>query len=294
VSTAVTIEDAGLAAAGVAGQERAGGRRRSSVGLRVGVAILALVVLSTVIVKVAHIGNPDQINLVNTLAKPSLAHPFGTDGLGRDVFLRTVYASGLDLEVGVITTVVPLVIGMVLGLLSGFFGGWLDAIVMRVMDALLAFPFMVLIMAFVTIFGAGLTGVYVGLIVASVPYFARLTRGEMLVLREHQFMMAARTLGYSNRRIVFKHALPHLLGPNLVYTPSSILSNILTLAALSYLGLGVQPPTPEWGAIIGDGQQYLLNAWWLSTLPGLFVVVVGVAFSLTGDGLAERLRMRTG
>jgi peptide/nickel transport system permease protein len=107
-------------------------------------------------------------------------------------------------------------------------------------------------------------------------------------------MMAARTLGYSNRRIVFKHALPHLLGPNLVYTPSSILSNILTLAALSYLGLGVQPPTPEWGAIIGDGQQYLLNAWWLSTLPGLFVVIVGIAFSLTGDGLAERLRMRTG
>jgi peptide/nickel transport system permease protein len=294
VSAAITIEDAGLAAAGAVAREQAPGRSRMTFGLRLGVAVIALVVLATIAVRVGHIGQPDQISLGDTLAKPSLAHPFGTDGLGRDVFMRTVYASGLDIEVGVVTTAVPLVIGMVLGLLSGFFGGWIDAIVMRVMDALLAFPFIVLIMAFVTIFGAGLTGVYIGLIVATIPYFARLTRGEMLVLREQQFMMAARTLGFSNRRIVFKHALPHLIRPNLVYTPSSILSNILTIAALSYLGLGVQPPQPEWGAIIGEGQQYLLNAWWVATLPGLFVVVVGIAFSLTGDGLAERLRMRTG
>jgi peptide/nickel transport system permease protein len=294
VSTTVTIQDAGLAVPTAVAQEKPRGRTRSTVGLWAGVAIIALVVLSTVVVNVAHVGSPDQINLVNTLARPSLAHPFGTDGLGRDVFLRTVYASGLDLQVGVITTVVSLVIGMVLGLLSGFFGGRLDAIVMRVMDALLAFPFIVLIMAFVAIFGVGLTGLYVGLIVAGVPTFARLTRGEMLVLREQQFMMAARTLGYSNRRIIFKHSLPHLIGPNVVYTPSNILGNILGVAALSYLGLGVQPPQPEWGAIIGEGQQYLLNSWWLSTLPGLFVVVVGIGFSLTGDGLAELLRMRTG
>lgn len=133
-----------------------------------------------------------------------------------------------------------------------------------------------------------------GLTVASIPTFARLTRGEMLVLREQQFMMAARTLGFSTRRIIFKHALPHLVRPNLIYTPSNILGNILALAALSYLGLGAQPPTPEWGAIIGDGQQYLLNAWWISTLPGLFIVIVGIGFSLTGEGLAERLRARTG
>ncbi|MGA8355225.1 MAG: ABC transporter permease [Solirubrobacteraceae bacterium] len=273
----------------------AGGRARRGLGLGLwlGIAIIAVAVLGYAVVDLAHVGSPDRIELINTLEAPSLAHPFGTDALGRDVFIRTVYATGLDLEVGLVTTVLPLAIGMVLGLLGGFFGGWVDAVIMRVMDALLAFPFIVLIIGFVTIFGVGLTGVYIGLTVASVPAFARLTRGEMLVLREQQFMMAARTLGYSNRRIVFRHALPHLIRPNLIYSPSNMLGNVLTLAALSYLGLGVQPPTPEWGAIIAGGQSYLLTSWWISTLPGLFVVVVGIGFSLTGEGLAERLRART-
>jgi peptide/nickel transport system permease protein len=294
VSAAVTLEEAALATAGAVSQEKRAKKSTPTLGMWLGIAIIALVVFATVMVRLASVGHPDQINLLDTLAAPSLAHPFGTDGLGRDVFLRTVYASGLDLEVGLVTTALPLIIGMFFGLISGFFGGWLDAVVMRVMDALLAFPFIVLIIAFVTIFGVGLTGVYVGLTVASIPTFARLTRGEMLVLREQQFMMAARTLGFSSRRIVFRHALPHLIRPNLIYVPSNILGNILALAALSYLGLGAQPPMPEWGAIIGDGQQYLLNAWWVSTLPGLFVVIVGIGFSLTGEGLAERLRARTG
>jgi peptide/nickel transport system permease protein len=116
----------------------------------------------------------------------------------------------------------------------------------------------------------------------------------MLVMREQQFILAARTFGFSNRRIVFRHALPHLVRPNLVYCPSNLLGNVLTLAALSFLGLGAQPPTPEWGAIIAEGQSYLLTAWWISTLPGLFIVIVGIGLSLTGEGLAERLRMRTG
>lgn len=260
----------------------------------VGITILGLVVLATVVVNVAGIGHPDRIDLLNTLAAPSLSHPFGTDALGRDVFMRTIYASELDLQVGLVTTLAPLLIGMLLGLLAGFFGGWIDAVIMRLMDALLAFPFMVLIIAFITIFGVGMTGVYVGLTVGSVPFFARLTRGELLVLREQQFILAARTLGFRNRRILFRHALPHLVRPNLVFVPSNILGNILTLAALSYLGLGAQPPRPEWGAIIAGGQPDLLTSWWIATLPGLFVVVVGIGFSLTGEGLAERLRVRTG
>lgn len=293
MSAAVSVQDVGLAEAAV-GSSRRARRRGVEWGLWIGAAILALVVLATVVVKAADIGHPDTIDLLRTLAAPSLAHPFGTDALGRDVFVRTIYASGLDLEIGLVTTAAPLAIGMVLGLIGGFFGGWIDAVIMRVMDALLAFPFIVLIIAFITIFGVGLTGIYVGLTVASVPFFARLTRGEMLVLREQQFMQAARTLGYSSRRIVFKHALPHLIRPNLVFVPSNILGNILTLAALSYLGIGAQPPQPEWGAIIAGGQPYLLTAWWIATLPGLFVVIVGIGFSLTGEGLAERLRVRTG
>lgn len=269
-------------------------RRRGGMGLWVGCAIVGVVLAATIVVNVFGVGKPDQLSLLDTLAGPSLAHPFGTDSQGRDVFLRTLYGGWLDMEVGLVTTVVPMVIGMVVGLLAGFFGGWLDSVLMRIVDAVLAFPFVVLIIAFVTIFGVGLTGVYVGLIVGSFPAFARLTRGEMLVLREQQFMMAARTLGYSNRRIIFKHALPHLVRPNLVYAPSNMLGNILAVAALSYLGLGAQPPTPEWGAIISEGQSYLLSSWWIATLPGLFVVIVGVGFSLIGDGLAERLRSRTG
>ncbi len=230
--------------------------------------IVGLVVAATVIVHVFGVGDPDRLDLLNTLAGPSFAHPFGTDGQGPDVLLRTVYASGLDIEVGVVTTVVPFAIGMVLALwaASSEAGG---LAIMRVVDALLAFPFIALIIAFVTIFGVGLTGVYIGLIVVSVPTFARLTRGEMLVLREQQFMMAARTLGFSSRRIIFKHAMPHLVRPNLVFAPSNMLGNILAVATLSYLGLGAQPPTPEWGAIISEGQTYLLSSWWIATLPGL-------------------------
>ena len=294
MSTAATLPEIGLAAAPGAVDRSAARKRSLGVGLWAGITIITLAVLATVLLRITGIGHPDQINLLNALEGPSLSHPFGTDALGRDVLARTVYATGLDLQVGLVTTIVPLAIGMVLGLLSGFFGGWVDTVVMRAMDALLAFPFIVLIIAFVTIFGVGLPGVYVGLTIASVPVFARLTRGEMLVLREQQFMMAARTLGYSNSRIVFKHALPHLIRPNLIYSPSNMLGNVLTLAALSYLGLGAQPPTPEWGAIIAGGQNYLLSSWWISTLPGLFVVVVGIGFSLTGEGLAELLRGRTG
>lgn len=269
-------------------------RARKGLSLWVGVGIVGLAVLATLLVRVAGIGHPDTVSLLDSQLAPSLSHPFGTDALGRDVFVRTVYASGLDLEVSFVTTLAPLLIGMLLGLIAGFFGGWLDSIVMRVMDALIAFPFIVMVVAFVTIFGVGLNGAYLGLTIASVPAFARLTRGELLVLREQQFMMAARTLGYSNRRVLFKHALPHLLRPNLVFAPSNMLGNVWALTALSYLGLGVQPPTPEWGAIIADGQSYLLTSWWISTLPGLFIVIVGIGLSLTGEGLAERLRVRTG
>jgi peptide/nickel transport system permease protein len=271
----------------------AGSKRGRNVGLWAGASVVGAVVVATLMVNIFHIGAPDKLDLEHTLQASSLSHLFGTDAQGRDVFLRTIYGSGLDLQVGFVTTLVPFVIGMALGMISGSFGGWLDAVIMRIMDGLLAFPFIVLVIAFVTIFGVGLTGVYVGLIVGAIPAFARLTRAEMLVLREQQFMMAAQTLGYSRRRILFRHALPHLVRPNLVFAPSAMLTNILAVATLSYLGLGAQPPTPEWGSIIAEGQSYLLSSWWIATLPGVFIVIVGVGFSLIGDGLAERLRLRT-
>jgi peptide/nickel transport system permease protein len=291
VNTVATQDDLAVAPLQIEEAELVSGRD-AGLELWLGVVTIALAMVATLAVRVGGLGQPNQVDLVHTLAPPSLQEPFGTDALGRSVFLRTVYATGLDLWVGVVTTLIPLVIGMIIGVISGYFGGWGDAVLMRIMDAFLAFPFIVLIIGFVAVFGAGLTGALVGLTVASVPIFARVTRGEMLILREQQFILAARTLGYSPARIVFRHAMPHLLRPNIVIVPSVILGNVLTLAALSFLGLGVQPPTPEWGAIIANGQTYLFSAWWISTLPGLFVVVVGIGFSLAGEGLIDRFHLR--
>jgi len=264
----------------------------TGVGFQLGAAILCLAIGASAAMHVTGLGNPYGQNLANTLAAPSWAHPFGTDEVGRDVFQRTVYATLLDVQIGAITAGIPLCFGLVLGAAAGYFGRWFDAVVMRLCDLILAVPLMVLVLAIVAAYGPGLSGVYVGLVVKGVPYYVRLTRSEMLGLRERQFMLAAQTLGFRTRRVLARHALPHLVATCLVFFVSDVVGNILVLAALSYLGLGVQPPTPEWGAIIAEGQVNLLTAWWVTTLPGVFVVVIGVAMSLTGEGLAGRLRLR--
>ncbi len=262
--------------------------------LWVGIAIVGLAALAGVAADVFNLGEPNQTSLTDALEAPSVAHPFGTDDVGRDVFLRTLYATPLDLRVGLVATLVPLALGLVLGVAAATLGRRVDAVIVGVVDFLLAFPFIVLVMGTVAILGAGLTGVYIGLMIKSLPTFIRLARAEMLVLREQQFMLAAQTLGFSRSRILFRHGLPHVIRPAVVYAPVDMLANILYLATLSYLGLGVQPPTPEWGGIIADGQDFLLNAWWISTLPGIFVVVVGLGLFLIGDGLAEKLNVKTG
>jgi peptide/nickel transport system permease protein len=175
-----------------------------------------------------------------------------------------------------------------LGGIAGYFGGALDAVIMRIVDVLIAFPFMIFVMAFVAVFGPGLTGIYVGLTAFGWAFFARVTRAEMLVVRERQYIAAARTAGLSSSRILRVHALPNVLRPNFVVAMATMVWNILTLAALSYLGLGVQPPTPEWGSIVAGGQTIMFSAWWVSTLPGLIIVLVGVGFSLIGDSVADR------
>ena len=171
--------------------------------------------------------------------------------------------------VGLITTYVPLVLGVVLGLVAGYRGGWLETVVMRAVDVVVAFPFIVLVIAVIAIVGPGLLGVYIGITVVGWALYARLTRAEVLVLKEQQFVLAAKSLGYSNTRIMFRHLLPNVIRPNLVFSTLDIVLNILVLASLSFLGLGVQPPTAEWGLMVAEGQTFLLTAWWISTLPGL-------------------------
>ncbi|HEX4009413.1 MAG TPA: ABC transporter permease [Solirubrobacteraceae bacterium] len=267
-------------------------RRWSSATLWTGVAIIGIAVVAGVFTSFLAPSPPNQQNLLAAFQAPSGSHLFGTDAYGRDVFSRTLYAIHVDLIFGIVGTYVPMVIGMVLGAIAGFYRGWRDSLIMRLADVTIALPFIVLVLAIVAIVGPGLKGVYIGIIVVSWALYARLTRAEMLVLREQQFMMASRALGYSTPRILFRHALPHLIRPNLVFSMADIVLNILVLASLSFLGVGVQPPTPELGAIVADGQQYLLTAWWITTLPGLVLVFIGVGFSLIGDGLADRFGRR--
>lgn len=264
-------------------------RRWSRFTLWLGISIVAVFIVIGLAAPLFGLGDPDRQDLLNTLQPPTAEHLFGTDGLGRDILVRVVYAIRIDFTFGVVTTYVPVVIGLIAGSIAGYVGGFLDGLIMRLVDVLIAFPFIVLILALSAVFGTGLFGAYLGVIVVSWTIYARLTRAEMLVLREEQFILAAKTLGYSNARIILRHALPNAIRTSLVFSMADLVLNILTLASLSFLGLGVQPPTPEWGALIADGRGYLLTAWWISTLPGLAVVMAGVAFSLIGDGLADRL-----
>jgi peptide/nickel transport system permease protein len=267
-------------------------RRWSSFTLYTGIAILGLLLVVGLAAPLIAPYEPNKLDLLNRLQAPSWSHPMGTDTFGRDVFSRILYALRLDLQVTLVITYVPLVIGVVIGAFAGWWGGWFDTVVMRTVDAVIAFPFLVLVIAIVAITGPGLTAVYVGVPLVAWALYARLTRGEMLVLREQAFVDAARGLGYSTPRIVFRHAMPTLLRANLVFSAADLVLNLLLLASLSYLGLGVQPPTAELGAMVADGQSVLLEAWWVSTFPGIAIVLLGVSFSMIGDGVADRLGQR--
>ena len=231
---------------------------------------------------------PNNQDLLNTLHPPSWQYPFGTDNLGRDIFVA-LDLRGADRPDGRPDHDVRAARARrLLGLIAGYRGGWLETVVMRAVDVVVAFPFIVLVIAVIAIVGPGLLGVYIGITVVGWALYARLTRAEVLVLKEQQFVLAGTSLGYSQKRILFRHLLPNVIRPNLVFSTLDIVLNILVLASLSFLGLGVQPPTAEWGLMVADGQTFLLTAWWISTLPGLVIVLAGVGFSLVGDGLVDR------
>lgn len=263
-------------------------RRWATVTLWVGVAIVLAIVFVSFAAPLLGFVGPDRQDLTHTLQGPSLHHPFGTDTLGRDILTRVVYGGRIDLTFAFVTTIVPFAFGALVGAFAGYRGGWLDTVVNRFVDTVVAFPFIVLILGVVTIEGPGLTGAYVGVFAVAWALYARLTRGEMLVERQREYILAAQTLGYSTPRIVLRHALPNVLRASIVFSMADIVLNILLLSSLSYLGLGVSPPTAEWGALVAEGQNVLLTSWWVATLPGLVIVLTGIGFSLVGDGVADR------
>ncbi len=264
-------------------------RRWAALTLWLGIGIVGFLVFVSAAAPLLGFHNPNEQHLLDALQPPSWDHPFGTDTLGRDILTRVVYGGRIDLTFAFVTTIVPFAFGALLGALAGYRGGWLDTVVSRTVDIVVAFPFIVLILAIVAITGPGLKGAYIGVFAVGWALYARLTRGEMLVEREKEYILAAKTLGYSTFRIVFRHALPNVLRASIVFSMADIVLNILLLSSLSYLGLGAIPPSPEWGGLVAEGQDLILTDWWVATLPGLVIVVTGVGFSLIGDGIADRL-----
>ncbi len=266
-------------------------RRRSlrnlSLQAKIGATILAILVLAAILAPLIAPYGQNELDFNNILSGPSASHFFGTDSAGRDVFSRTLYALRIDLAIVVAVTYVPLPIGVLIGAVAGYFGGVVDAIISRIADTMIAFPFMVLVIAVIAIVGPGVKGVLIGVPIVAWALYARLARSEMLVMREQPFMLATTALGYTKRRAIFRHAVPNLLRACLIYSTLDMVVNLLLLASLAYLGLGAQPPNAELGSIIADGQNTLLSAWWVATLPGLVVVLFGIGAGLLGDGLSD-------
>jgi peptide/nickel transport system permease protein len=261
--------------------------QRLSRETKIGAAILALLFLAGLLAPWIAPYGQNQLDFTHIYSPPSLSHLMGTDGAGRDVFSRTLYALRLDLAIVVIVTYPALVFGVLVGAVAGFFGGIFDSSLARVVDVLIAFPFLVLIIAVIAIVGPGIKGILIGVPIVAWALYARLARSEMLVLREQPFMLATIALGYTSRRAILRHAVPNLMRSSLIYSTLDMVVNLLLLSALAYLGLGAQPPNAELGSIIADGQSAMLTAWWVATLPGLVVVLFGIGALLLGDGLSD-------
>jgi peptide/nickel transport system permease protein len=275
----------------VARRRRGRGLRGLPLQAKIGAGILAFFVLVAVLAPLIAPYGQNQLDFDNILSAPSASHLFGTDSTGRDVFSRTLYALRVDLAIVVFVTYIPLPIGVLIGAVAGYFGGIVDSVIARVIDTMIAFPFLVLVIAVISVVGPGVKGVLIGVPIVAWALYARLARSQMLVMREQQFMLATTALGYSRRRAILRHAVPNLMRPCLIYSTLDMVVNLLLLASLAYLGLGAQPPNAELGSIIADGQSTLLTAWWVATLPGLVVVLFGVGAGLLGDGLSDgRLR----
>lgn len=265
---------------------------RRSPSLVVGVVIVLLTFLVAALPSLFTSQDPLALNPGEMLMPPSTQHLFGTDNFGYDVFSRVIYATRLDLLIGVASAGLPFIVGSTLGLVCGYYGGKFDAVMMRVLDVFMAFPFMVLAIAIVAILGNGVTNLIIAMWIVSWPPYTRLVRAEVLVAKGSEYVQAARTLGFSDLRIMFRHILPNVISSAIVYLASDIVMCIMSAATLSFLGLGVPSPTPEWGAIISGGKGFISTAWWIAALPGLVMAVVGLGFSLLGDGLNDLLRTK--
>jgi len=252
-----------------------------------GALIIFSLALVAVIAPLIAPFSPHQQDILHRLEPPSTKHPLGTDDLGRDLLSRVIYGTRISLLVGFVAIGIAIIIGSILGLLSGYFGGWLDAVIMRFVDIMLCFPTFFLILMVIAFLEPNIWTVMVVIGLTGWPGLTRLVRGECLSIREREFVQAAKVLGLSNIRVMFVHLLPNVMAPILVTATLGIGGAILTESALSFLGLGVQPPTPSWGNILTAGKDYITVAWWLSLYPGLAILITVLAYNLLGEGLRD-------
>jgi len=257
-----------------------------------GGAVAILLILVAVAAPYVAPYDPIHQDLANSLAGPSIKHLAGTDVHGRDIFSRIIHGTRISLRIGFLGMLLGCVVGVILGLVSGYYSGWADTIIMRLMDVQLAFPGLLVAICIIAIIGPGLENVILAVGIFSVPLFARVTRGQILSLKEQEFIVAARMMGAQDGRIMLSHLLPNAVAPLLVLCTLRIATAILTAASLSFLGLGAQPPIPEWGAMLSDGRAYLAIAPHVATTPGLAILITVLAFNLLGDGLRDALDPR--
>jgi peptide/nickel transport system permease protein len=269
-----------------------GGKGRGK--LYVGTLIVGAIALLAIFSRVIAPFDPITQDLTSQFLPPSHTHLFGTDQFGRDVFSRSVYAASLDLQIAFLGTLFCMLLGVTIGVLAGYFGGIVDLIAGRLIDVVTAIPGIVAIIALIAALGSSMLNLYIALAVTGWTAYARLARGEVIAAKNLQYVQASRALGYTNRRIVLRHILPNVITPPLLFWNTDMVGTVLLVTALSYLGLGPQPPTPEWGAMISEAQPFMLMAWWVPLFPGLGIVLAGIGLGLLGDGLADFLRPEVG
>jgi peptide/nickel transport system permease protein len=264
-------------------------RRPFSISFKIGIAITSIFVLVAILAPWIAPYDPLEQDVLNRLASPSAEHLLGTDQLGRDVFSRLIHASRTDLPIGFLAALFPLVIGSMVGIIAGHYGRWVDALLMRIADVVQAFPSYVVIVTLAFFLGAGAFSIILAFaILGWVPY-ARLVRGEILHIRELDFIQAAHVSGLSEWRVLFRHVVPNASGQAVVFFVSDIVLAIMAITSFSFLGLGIPPPTPEWGAMINEGRLYMREQWWLTVVPGLVILSVGIGLSMIGDAIEERI-----
>ncbi len=264
-------------------------RLRLPASLLVGASIVMTWILIAVFgpAFVAH--DPIAVDLAHALLPPSANYPLGTDSFGRDVLTRLMYGARTDLQMAFFGVVGPFVIGTMIGLLAGNFGGAADTVLMRILDVTVSFPYFVLVIAIVAVLEPGLTSYYISLTLVNWVSYARLIRSEVIVLRQADFVLAARTIGVGEIRVMSHHLLPNAIAPAVVFVFTDAVLTIVLGSSLGFLGLGVQPPAAEWGVMIAEGQLYLATAWWIAVFPGLAISLLALGFSLVADGLAKLL-----